>query len=89
MSNHAYRRKANLLEAEVGDDLVALDAEAGKCFGFNAIATSVWRTLSRPRTFDELRAQLLEEYAVDPQQCEEDLRELLLDLRHKGLIEQD
>lgn len=82
-----YRRSADLMEAEVGDELVALDPDKGACFGFNSVATSVWRALDRARTFAELRDGLLNEYSVDPDQCSAELRELLVDMEARGLIE--
>ena len=45
MAGRMYKRKIDLMEAELGDELVALDPDAGECFGFNSIATSVWRML--------------------------------------------
>jgi hypothetical protein len=74
------------MEAELGDELVALDSNAGECFGFNSVATSVWRQLEQPKSFDQLRDSLLEEYEVDPQQCTRELQELLDDLVAKGLV---
>lgn len=82
-----YRRTAELMEAEVGDELVALDAEAGVCFGFNEVATTVWRALRQPRSFDELREALLEQYDVGDQQCALELGELLEDMAARKLIE--
>jgi hypothetical protein len=81
-----YKRATELMEAELGDELVALDAAAGKCFGFNNVATSVWRRLEQPQTFEQLRDAMLEEYEVDPQQCARELRELLADLSLKNLV---
>ena len=86
MSEPVYCRATDLLEAEVGDELVALDAEQGTCFGFNSVATSVWRALREPRSFDALRDALLEEYSVTPEQCTSDLRDLLGEMEHRGLI---
>jgi hypothetical protein len=74
------------MEAELGDELVALDPNAGECFGFNRVATSVWRELSEPRSFGQLRDALIEEYEVDSEQCARDLVELLKDLSEKGLV---
>ena len=34
-SNATYHRNGEILEAEVGDELVALDVAAGDCFGLN------------------------------------------------------
>lgn len=76
------------MEAELGDEFVALDAEAGRCFGFNNVAASVWRALERPRTFEELRNSLLLEYEVGFEQCSTDLNELLADLVGRGLVEE-
>jgi hypothetical protein len=74
------------MEAELGDELVALDANAGNCFGFNSVATSVWRNLEQPKTFEQLRDALLDEYQVEPEQCARELNELLQDLSQKGLV---
>jgi len=75
------------MEADIGNELVALDPEAGSCFGFNEVATSVWRSLEQPKTFDELRDELLGEYDVDLEQCSRELQMLLKDLIAKRLIE--
>ena len=74
------------MQAELGDELVALDPDAGQCFGFNSVAASVWRYLDQPRSFEDLRDGLLEEYEVEAEQCARELRELLADLLSKGLV---
>ena len=81
-----YKRAKDLMEADLGDELVALDPDAGKCFGFNSVATSVWRQLEQPKSFAELRDALLAEYEVDSEQCTLELRELLGDLSARGLV---
>ena len=86
MSQQSYRRATDLMEANLGDELVALDPKGGECFGFNSVATSVWRELRQPKSFDELREVLLGEYDVDPEQCTRELREPLDDLFAKGLV---
>ena len=86
MSKPVYRRAIELMEAELGEELIALDAEAGNCFGFNEVATRVWRRLREPATFDQLRDGLLEEYDVGRDQCTSELRALLDDLQQRGLI---
>ena len=85
---NAYVRNVDLLEAEIGDELVALDADAGACFGFNSVASDVWRFLAQPRTPDELEAELLALYDVDPLQCRSDLAELLAKLTALGLVKE-
>ena len=81
-----YKRAIELMEAELGDELVALNPDAGQCFGFSNVATSVWRQLDHPRHFDQLRDGLLDEYEVSLEQCTRELKELLDDLCAKRLV---
>lgn len=89
MTSLVYKRSLELMEAEIGDELVALDASAGNCFGFNQVATSVWRRLAEPKSFDQLRDDLLNEYEVSREQCSSELKDLLDDMTAKGLVELD
>ena len=86
MSNPVYRRAVELMEAELGEELVALDADAGTCFGFNEVATSVWRRLAKPASFDRLRDGLVAEYDVSEDQCTAELQRLLDNLVERSLI---
>jgi len=81
-----YKRAVDLMEAELGDELVALNVNAGECFGFNSVATSVWRELKEPKSFNQLRDILLEEYEVEPERCTHELKDLLDDLCAKQLV---
>ena len=87
MSEVVYKRATQLLEAELGEELVAIDPQEGSCFGFNEVAALVWRQLERPQSFNELRQALLAKYRVDTEQCTQELDELMRDLVEKGLVE--
>jgi hypothetical protein len=76
----------DLMEAQLGDELVALDPDAGECFGFNSVATSVWRELETPKSFEQLRNALLNEYEIGGNECSLELQRLLDDLTAKGLV---
>lgn len=84
-----YRRAADLLEAHLDEELVALEPKRGECFGFNEVATRVWESLETPKSFDELRDELLQCYDVSPDQCTRELRDLVDDLLDKGLVARD
>jgi hypothetical protein len=86
VTDRIYERAGELMEAELGDELIALDPAAGECFGFNSVATFVWQTLKEPKSFEQLRDALLNEYEVDAGQCAKELRELLDDLEAKHLV---
>ena len=85
--DEVVRRCAQLVEAEVDGELVALHVERGPCYGFNGTATRIWNLLDEPRRVSELRDALLEEFDVDPATCEAQVRELLKELADDGLIE--
>lgn len=87
MSSPVYKRTVDLMEAELANELVALDAEAGTCFGFNEVATRVWRSLAAPKSFDQLRDELLGAYDVSSEQCSRELRQLLDQMQKEGLVE--
>jgi hypothetical protein len=80
------RRTGELLESPLDDDLVGLNVDQGACYGFNATAARVWRMLDRPRRLSELRRQLLDEYDVDPETCDGQVRALLAQLEENQLI---
>lgn len=86
VSRETYRRNKDLIEAEVGDDLVALEPHAGVCFGFNSVAATVWQHLGSPRTFDEIKEHLLAAYDVAEAQCATELEELLNQLIEGHLV---
>ena len=81
-----YQQTAELMEAEVANELVALDVQSGSCFGFNEVATRVWRSLAEPKDFDQLRDELMQVYEVDADRCTSELRDLLGQMQHEGLI---
>lgn len=86
MNEITYERAQDLLEAELGEELVALDPAGGQCFGFNGVATSVWRLLEQPMSRLDLEQALLSQYEVEPDQCNAELQVLLDDLIAKGLV---
>ena len=89
MAGLRYRRALDLMEAEIGDELVALDPHQGSCFGFNSVATRVWGALAQPQDVKALERILSEEYDVDPVVCSRELAVLLEDMNAKGLITQE
>ena len=86
MQQPIYERARDLMEAELGDELVALDPVGGECFGFNGVASTVWRLLERPSSAAQLQQSLMQEYDVDPAQCGAELDQLLSDLLSRGLV---
>ena len=75
------------VSCSLGDEAAILHMRSGTYYGLDPVGARVWSLLEKPRTVEELRAALLEEYEVEPQRCEGDLLALLEKLLTEGLIE--
>jgi hypothetical protein len=78
-------RSGGLLSAEVDGELMAMSIDRGTCYGLNAVGTRIWALLAEPRTIDDICAQLVQEYDVDPAQCRSEVIGLLEELCEEGL----
>lgn len=83
-----YRRSSDAMSAEVGDDVVALHAVRGFCYGMEQVTADVWRLLEQPSDLDSLVARLTADYDVSTEQCRADIAELLERLQREGLVEE-
>lgn len=86
MSEVRYARAALLHEAEIDEEIVALDRRRGEVFGFNKVASEVWRQLKEPREEGDLCRALVEQYDVSPEQCATEVRILLDELVELRLV---
>ena len=77
----------NQVSTRLEDESVILSLQDGVYYGLNQCGARIWDLLQEPRAVGNIRDIILEEYEVDPQQCEEDLLRLLRELADKGLIE--
>jgi hypothetical protein len=55
----------------------------------NPTARFIWEAIQTPRTFEELLAQFLEAYEIDPETANKDLAELLKTFEERHMLEQD
>lgn len=76
------------IASKLADEAVILNLDSGIYYGLNEVGAYIWDLIAqRPHRFDQLRSCLLETYDVSPQDCEQDLTAVLLELRAAGLIE--
>lgn len=81
-------RADGMIEAEAGGETVMMDVELGKYFGLNAVASYIWSLIDQPQTIAELREAVCREFAVSPDQCEQDLIAFVRTMINRGLIRQ-
>lgn len=73
--------------SQLNGDTVILHLQSGQYFGLNEVGSYVWNLIQQPTSLAALRSSLLETYDVELDQCDRDLKSLLHDLSHAGLIE--
>jgi len=75
------------VSSDLGGEVAILDLKAGVYYGLDAVGARIWSLIQVPRTVNEIRDILLEEYDVEPERCERDLLVLLRRLADEGLVE--
>ena len=73
--------------SDLGGEVAILDLKAGVYYGLDAVGARIWSLIQEPRTVNEIRDILLEEYEVEPEHCERDVLALLRRLADEGLVE--
>lgn len=71
----------------LGDESAILNLKNSVYYGMDPVGTCVWNWLQQPRSVEELRNKILDEYEVDAQRCEKDLFALLEKMHAEGLIQ--
>lgn len=71
----------------LGQESAILNLKNSMYYGMNPVGTRIWTLLKEPRSVQQLRDALLNEYDVDAALCERDLLDLLGKMKSEGLIE--
>jgi coenzyme PQQ synthesis protein D (PqqD) len=71
----------------LGEESAILNLKNSMYYGMNPVGTRIWTLLKEPRSVEQLRDTLLNEYQVDASLCERDLLDLLGKMKSEGLIE--
>lgn len=71
------RNEEDFLCTEVDGETVIMNTQSGHYFGFNLIATDIWKLLEKPISFKLLIDKLLKEYDVQREECTNDTRPLM------------
>jgi hypothetical protein len=73
--------------SDLGGEAVVLSLKSGVYYGLDEVGAHIWDLIQTPRRVSEVCDLLLEEYDVEPDNCEHDVIALLLSLASEGLIE--
>ncbi len=81
------RRSPSLVSANVNDDLVILSIDRGKYYGTQFVGKRVWALLEQPMSVSDINEQLLQQFDVDRQTCEREVRAFVEQMLAEGLVE--
>lgn len=75
------------VSSDLGEEVAILGFKVGAYYGLDSVGARIWDLIQKPRTVNEVRDILLNEYDVEPNRCQRDLLMLLQNLAVEGLIE--
>ncbi len=75
------------VSCDLAGEAAILNIKNGVYYGLDPVGARIWKLIQQPRSVDEVREALVEEYEVEPERCEQDLITLLEKLLAEGLIE--
>jgi len=75
------------ISCALGDEAAILHMRSGVYYGLDPVGARIWKLLEQPKSVEDLRTAILDEYDVESPKCESDLLNLLEKLRTEGLIE--
>ncbi|GAC1652497.1 MAG: PqqD family protein [Herpetosiphon sp.] len=77
----------DIVFSDLNGEIAILNIKNGEYYGLDNVGAFIWSVIQEPTPLSRVRDLLLEEYAVDPKQCEHDLLVLFQNLLSVGLIE--
>ena len=75
------------VSCDLAGEAAILNIKNGVYYGLDPVGAQIWKLIQQPRSVDEVREALVDEYEVEPERCEQDLITLLEKLLAEGLIE--
>lgn len=75
------------LASNMNGDKVLMSIVNGKYYNLGQVGGRIWELIADPISLEQLNAALLDEYEVDPAECEEQIQTFLNVLLSEGLIQ--
>lgn len=76
----------NVMHQSIDGEAVLLHLESGIYYGLDAVGTRVWELLNTEIDFEQLLEKIQQEFDVDPEQLEEDLKSFLQELKNLKIV---
>lgn len=79
-------RSDDILESDLGTEKVMMSIEQGRYFGLNEVGKMIHDACDGKLTLGEVTQKLLEDFEVDPQECESKVLDFSAQLVGQGLL---
>lgn len=76
----------HLLTSELDGETVMMSLERAAYYGLDATAQRIWNLIAQPCRVSDICAQLVAEYAVEPEVCQREVIAFLAELNKEGLV---
>ncbi|WP_428657892.1 PqqD family protein [Runella sp.] len=83
-----FKLSNNQVSSSLDNETIILNHDAGVYYGLDEVGTLVWEQLQqKPTTVEDLKKIVLEEFEIDEETCENDIKTLLKELMNEKLVE--
>ncbi|MGJ7457401.1 PqqD family peptide modification chaperone [Halomonas sp. MA07-2] len=80
------QRAPSPLSSQVGDDLVLLSVERGMYYGVPVVGRRIWELMEKQITISAICDQLMMEFSVDRETCENEVLKFISQLEEEELV---
>ncbi|HWD28777.1 MAG TPA: PqqD family protein [Rhizomicrobium sp.] len=85
-STNLYARTGDVIEADVGGEVVLLHTQNWQYFEFDPVGAAIWGLLTAPSSLDALVDSLTQQFEVDQDRCRSETKAFLDEMVAQGLI---
>lgn len=87
--NIKYKLSDKQVSTTFSGESVILNHADGTYYTLNEVGSFIWDLIEEsPKSMDELAEAVQDEFEVSEEECIRDIKSLLTDLQHEGLLEQ-
>jgi hypothetical protein len=85
--NRRLIKSSHTLSADLANgEAVLMDIDSGSYFGFEGVASHIWKLFDEPAMVDDVIQQLSRSYHISPEVCKAESLDFIGELIEKGLL---
>ncbi len=81
-----FQRKPDLIFGNIDEEVVIFDIEKDSFIHMNSVASRIFELIENPMLLEQLHKQMMSEYEIDADTCEQEVSNTIHDLEQRGLL---